>query len=278
MNHTSTLFSTVLALVLVGCVPLDGTDMGEMADQAQSRIASSKVVKKDKTGIEEELQQSPQGPYLLKSEFARDADGDGFGDPDNTTWAFKAPVGFVADFEDCDDSDAEVNPDADEVCDGIDNDCDNDIPELVDFNGKTYAFCYLPGEEDDWNTARNRCLDFPQGMDLAVVDDQTEQEFITDVWEQLRLDSEPVINHRGNPEYVAYIGLTDEAHESWWQWVDSSYDHYQDWCDGEPNDAGGEDCAVTGWTSDYEYGPTCDLGLNDIDCDVTAPFICEQLD
>lgn len=44
--------------------------------------------------------------------YYEDADGDGY-----------------QDYEDCDDEDAAVNPSADELCDGIDNNCDDNIDE-----------------------------------------------------------------------------------------------------------------------------------------------------
>ena len=53
-----------------------------------------------------------------------DADGDGYGDGSDTVLACTAPSGWVASDGDCDDDDATVAPDADEVCDGVDNDCD----------------------------------------------------------------------------------------------------------------------------------------------------------
>jgi len=53
-----------------------------------------------------------------------DADGDGFGDPDAATGVCEISSGYVADDTDCDDADAAVNPEAPELCDGIDNDCD----------------------------------------------------------------------------------------------------------------------------------------------------------
>jgi len=55
-----------------------------------------------------------------------DADGDGHGDPDDTTRSCLAPTGFVAPGEeDCDDDDPTVHPLAEDLCaDGIDSDCD----------------------------------------------------------------------------------------------------------------------------------------------------------
>jgi hypothetical protein len=53
-----------------------------------------------------------------------DADGDGFGNAGSTTTACTQPVGYVANSSDCDDNSAAVNPNATEVCNGIDDDCD----------------------------------------------------------------------------------------------------------------------------------------------------------
>jgi len=53
-----------------------------------------------------------------------DIDSDHYGDPDNTTATCLQPTGYVADSSDCDDRDADVNPDGFEVCGGGDEDCD----------------------------------------------------------------------------------------------------------------------------------------------------------
>ncbi len=53
-----------------------------------------------------------------------DADSDGFGASVGSIAACDQPVGRVASRDDCDDTDAAVNPDASEICDGQDNDCD----------------------------------------------------------------------------------------------------------------------------------------------------------
>ena len=63
------------------------------------------------------------------TEYYMDADGDGFGDDNSTAMACEPEAGYVATGGDCDDSDETVYPDATEVCDGLDNDCDGDVDE-----------------------------------------------------------------------------------------------------------------------------------------------------
>ena len=58
-----------------------------------------------------------------------DADGDGFGDPASGTLACEQPSGTIIDASDCDDSDSAVNPDASELCNELDDDCDGTIDE-----------------------------------------------------------------------------------------------------------------------------------------------------
>jgi hypothetical protein len=72
-----------------------------------------------------------------------DADGDGFGDPDTVEAACGAPPGFVADATDCDDTSAASHPGAPEVCDGLDDDCD----ELTDED--LGEFSWWPDADDD---------------------------------------------------------------------------------------------------------------------------------
>ena len=53
-----------------------------------------------------------------------DQDGDGFGTSTSYVLACDLPEGYADNYRDCDDDDASRNPNAPEVCDDVDNDCD----------------------------------------------------------------------------------------------------------------------------------------------------------
>ena len=61
------------------------------------------------------------------SSWHADSDGDGFGDSSSSIRDCSAPAGALADSSDCDDHQALINPDATEVCDSFDNDCDGTV-------------------------------------------------------------------------------------------------------------------------------------------------------
>ena len=54
-----------------------------------------------------------------------DVDGDGFGDENETQEACQEPVGFVSNTDDCDDNACRCHPQAQEICNEIDDDCDS---------------------------------------------------------------------------------------------------------------------------------------------------------
>lgn len=68
--------------------------------------------------------------------YYRDIDGDGYGNEALSldTCISSPPAGFVDRAFDCVDSDSSINPEMDEVCDGIDNNCSGGIDEGLPLN------------------------------------------------------------------------------------------------------------------------------------------------
>ncbi len=84
------------------------------------------------------------------STFYFDADGDGFGTEAETVEECNPPDGYVDNADDCNDRDPRMNPGADEVCDGTDNNCDGVVDvDAVDMN--TY---YQDGDGDGYGNPR----------------------------------------------------------------------------------------------------------------------------
>jgi hypothetical protein len=59
----------------------------------------------------------------------RDADGDGYGNAAESTTSCAAPVGYVSNDTDCDDTSAATHPGAVEICNGIDDNCNGGVDE-----------------------------------------------------------------------------------------------------------------------------------------------------
>ena len=58
-----------------------------------------------------------------------DTDGDGFGDPNDTVESCQTSTLYIEDNRDCDDSDPIQNPNGTEVCNGEDDDCNEEVDE-----------------------------------------------------------------------------------------------------------------------------------------------------
>jgi len=98
-----------------------------------------------------EMDFHPSGSFPLETNFTyfRDFDMDGFGDPSNTLQGLSPtpPDGYVLNDNDCNDSDAAINPNAPEVCNLIDDNCNgliNDgLPIVIiytDSDGDSYGY------------------------------------------------------------------------------------------------------------------------------------------
>ena len=76
--------------------------------------------------------------------YYRDGDEDGYGDPDSPLETCGAPVGYVDNDLDCDDGNDAIHPEAAEVCDAVDNDCNDLVDDGV---GDLY---YMDGDDDGY--------------------------------------------------------------------------------------------------------------------------------
>ena len=85
----------------------------------------------------------------IQLELYPDVDGDGYGDK-NASYLLacpgEEPPGYVENNLDCDDGSADINPDADELCDGVDNNCNQEVDENP-IDGITY---YLDADRDGY--------------------------------------------------------------------------------------------------------------------------------
>lgn len=87
-----------------------------------------------------------------------DADGDGFGDATDLGTNSCAPIaGSVTNADDCDDTDNQVNPNATEVCDGFDNNCDGNIDE-----GLLQVIFYEDADNDTYGDVNSTVTDCTQ--------------------------------------------------------------------------------------------------------------------
>ncbi len=91
-----------------------------------------------------------------------DADGDGYGNPADCVTSCQPPANAVQDGTDCHDGDAAVHPDAQERCNGRDDDCDGEADE--DFEAPLDSW-YRDGDGDGWGDVQQvqPACDQPEG-------------------------------------------------------------------------------------------------------------------
>ena len=102
----------------------DGADGADGADGTDGRNADD--IDQDGDGLPVTRDCDDSDPTLgERVVLYLDYDGDGFGTPHVAQSVCEIPAGWVEDTSDCDDLDASVNPDGQEVCNGgTDDDCD----------------------------------------------------------------------------------------------------------------------------------------------------------
>ena len=92
---------------------------------------------------DDSLDPSLGGLYFL------DEDNDGYGNNDATLLACEEPFGYTTQDGDCDDTDTFINPEATELCDTIDNDCDGLIDDEDDSRDESSGTIYFTDNDGD---------------------------------------------------------------------------------------------------------------------------------
>ena len=167
-----------------------------------------------------------------------DTDADGFGDASNTTLACDEPSGFLADDTDCDDTDADVNPSATEVCNTLDDDCDGTIDEDSASDAATW---YADTDADGFGDASNTTLacDAPSGF---LADDTDCDDTDADV----------------NPSATELCNTIDDN------------------CDGTVDEDSALD--ATTWYADTDVDGFGDLSSTTLACDEPAGYLADDTD
>jgi hypothetical protein len=205
-----------------------------------------------------------------------DLDGDRKGDPSSWTTACAPGPGWVANSDDCDDTNPYVNADEEEICDGVDNDCrattDEDDacaeqrckPVVNPTTGTSYLFCSGRGDRE---AARPRDVCNDHGFRFAQIEDQAENEFLVE-------ETRRLFAPRAEPVVWLGAGFTNGV----WRWPNGRQfwpdprtgeaAPYASWMAGEPSLQPGAVCMALVASSEP--------GWRAVPCVPAAAVLCER--
>ncbi|WP_242094972.1 MopE-related protein [Aestuariivivens sediminicola] len=188
----------------------------------------------------------------------RDEDNDGYGNPAVSVLASDCvrPDGYVLDSTDCDDSDAAINPGAEEACnDGVDDNCDGE--------GEPCEVCAEIGPEFDCNNNG-----VPDECELTT--DSLLDRNVNGVMDVCEIMADVGLDCNGNGILDAWE-LENPEHEDTDPMEDTDGDDVPNGCDNCPNDVNTDQADA----DDDGIGDVCDPCVdvdgdgicNDMDCD-----------
>jgi len=202
-----------------------------------------------------------------------DQDGDSWGDENAVVEACSAPPNHLESVGDCDDTDADVNPDAQEICDDLDNDCDGLIDDADDSNDPASIRDFYPDADGDGFGAGEWAFEGCSGMEgyAANNDDCDDTDLMvhpdaTEVCDELDVDE----NCNGTSD-DADSGLDATTTSSWY--VDADEDGY-----GDNDDPGTLACDDP--STETELWSSSDTDCDDDDASVNpdATEVCDDDD
>jgi hypothetical protein len=175
----------------------------------------------------------------VTSTFYADTDGDGYGDSLNLTEdVCEAPSGYVSDATDCDDADASAYPNADEYCDGVDNDCDGITDEDDALDVSTW---YTDADGDGYGSAA----------------------YMTDACEQ-------------PTGYVSDNTDCDDTNSSANPGATEVCDSVDNDCDGEADEADASDANT--WYADSDADGYGDSATSEVSCEAPSGYVSDNTD
>ncbi len=174
----------------------------------------------------------------VTSTYYADTDGDGWGDSSITEDACSLPTGYSDTAGDCDDAAAAVNPDADEECDLIDNDCDGDTDEDDAIDVSTW---YADGDSDSYGDATVTDIDCYQPTG-----------------------------------YVADDTDCDDSDSDTYPGADEYCDGHDDDCDEVVDEDDAVDAST--WYQDYDSDGYGDVSTTDVECYQPSGYVADNTD
>ena len=247
-----------------------------------------------------------------------DGDGDGHGDPTSAVDGCLPSEGVVATSGDCNDGDPSIFPDAEEVCDGVDNDCDMVIDDgvlstfFIDYDHDGYGSTAYTEEAceapDGYVVDSTDCVDTDDGVNPGVVefcdgiDNDCDEEIDEGVMSTFYVDADedgygdPLVAELGCEPPDGFVGDSSDCNDD----DPSAYFGALEVCDGVDNNCDGstDELVTTAFHRDEDedghgdpdtviHGCVAPDGYvtDDTDCDDTvdtifvgAPELCDGLD